>query len=120
MQINHDYALIALGGGCHLEASHNNLRGKYSVSPSIKSFAYFEILFQYNLEQNWSPLNYIYLGIAIFVIMAVLGLLFAILICSFGLNIKTQFESLFLQIDDKVENDDGNVCLPPADDAANS
>ena len=113
IQVHNDYALLALGGGCHIEASHKNLKGQYSVSPSIKSFAYFEILFQYNLHKNWSPLDYIYLGIIIFALLALSGLVFAVLICSFGLNIKTQFDSLFSHFVDKFEsgNDEDN-CLP--------
>ena len=108
-KVNSDFAFIGLGGGCKIEVSHKNLKGKYEVGPSVQHFPHFEIIHQYNLITIWSQQDYARLGLIICIIVICFGILLGACIIIYGLYFHSRFKIRFESSIEKTETSS----LPP-------
>ena len=101
LQISSDFAIIAIGGGCNVEVSHQNLKGQYETGPQVKHFAYFEIIHQYNLLTTWSSQDFIKISLVGSFSLICIGILLGLFILLYGVYFHSKFQIKFAK---SVEN----------------
>ena len=104
LQLHSDFAIISIGGGCHIEVSHNNLKGQFISGPHLRHFAYFEIIHQYNLPRIWGNHDLASIGLTSCLIVICLAISFGLFIFLGGVYFHSNFKFKLSRSHENVDN----------------